>query len=168
LLFLNRASFSKRPKKRDDVVDVVIRDLLPALRLEAPADRDLVQLFVVPWDVNRKNSLWIKPDPRDRNVQLEKFVCIDADFLFEDLREVEELKGFKAADGTCQYAGGLPNNARIVVLLPAPPAPATAPVPGECYHILTSTKYSASCTCRTVPNPFPFSRLLFAIPICPP
>jgi hypothetical protein len=115
-----KASFSKRPKNRDDVLDVVIRDLLPAQRLMAPADRDLVQLFVVPWDVNRKEAPWIKPNRRDRDVQLETFVCIDTDFLFEDLREVEQLKGFKAAYGTCQYAGGLPNNARIVTVLPVP------------------------------------------------
>jgi hypothetical protein len=64
-----------------------------------------------------------------------------------------------------QYAGGLPNNACVVVVLPAPTAPATVPpVPGECYHILASTKYSASCTYRTVPKLFLFSPLLFVIP----
>jgi hypothetical protein len=64
-----------------------------------------------------------------------------------------------------QYAGSLANNARIVVVIPAPPAPATVPpVPGECYHILTSTKYSASCTYRTAPYLFRFSQLLFVIP----
>jgi hypothetical protein len=146
-----KVSFIKHPENRRDILDVVIQNLLPDHDLKAPADRDEVQVFVVLWDVNRMNSPWIMPDPRDRNDQLEKFICIDTDFLFKDLGKVEELKIFKAADGTCQYAGGLPNNARIVVVLPAPTVPATAPVPGEYCHILKSTKYnySASCTYKT-------------------
>jgi hypothetical protein len=60
------------------------------------------------------------------------------------LAEQELIKGKPFAD---QYAGGLPNNARIVVVLPAPTAPATAPVPGEYCHILKSTKYNYSTSC---------------------
>jgi hypothetical protein len=70
------------------------------------------------------------------------------------LAKHELIKGKPFA---AQYAGGLPNNARIVVVLPAPTAPATAPVPGEYCHILKSTKYSASCTYRRVANLFPLS-----------
>jgi hypothetical protein len=97
------------------------------------------------------------PDPR--HVEL-----LDLDLedrLSTSLAKHELIKDTPFA---AQYASGLPNNARIVVVLPAPTAPATAPVPGEYCHILKPTKYSASCTYRSVANLFPLSLLLLVIP----
>jgi hypothetical protein len=94
-------------------------------------------------------------------VNLKLGLCLNQSLAEHDL--------IKDKPFAAQYASGLPNKARIVLVRPAPNAPATVPpVPGECCHILTSTKYSASCTYRTVPNLFPFSPVLFIIPYLSP